>query len=44
MLLKTNFFAYTAILRGRGFCGWACWIAAILDWLPVKKGGSFPHN
>lgn len=21
----------------RGFCGWACWTAAILDWLPVKK-------
>lgn len=22
---------------GRGFCGWACWTAAILEWLPIKK-------
>lgn len=21
----------------RGFCGWACWTAAVLEWLPVKK-------
>lgn len=21
----------------RGFCGWACWTAAILDWLPLKN-------
>ncbi|MCD4736496.1 MAG: 4Fe-4S dicluster domain-containing protein [Bacteroidales bacterium] len=24
------------LIWGRGFCGWACWTAAILDWLPVK--------
>jgi len=20
---------------GRGFCGWACWTAAVLEWLPI---------
>ncbi|RPH33772.1 MAG: 4Fe-4S binding protein [Bacteroidales bacterium] len=25
------------LIWGRGFCGWACWTAAILDWLPVKS-------
>jgi ferredoxin-type protein NapH len=25
------------LIWGRGFCGWACWTAAILDWLPVQK-------
>lgn len=24
-------------LWGRGFCGWACWTAAVLDWLPIHK-------
>ena len=23
------------LIWGRGFCGWACWTAAVLDWLPV---------
>ncbi len=27
------------IIWGRGFCGWACWTAAVLEWLPVKKEG-----
>jgi len=27
------------LIWGRGFCGWACWTAAVLDWLPVKKEG-----
>jgi polyferredoxin len=22
---------------GRGFCGWACWTAALLEWLPIKE-------
>lgn len=26
------------LLWGRGFCGWACWTAAILEWLPITKG------
>ena len=25
------------LIWGRGFCGWACWTGAILDWLPIKK-------
>jgi polyferredoxin len=25
------------LIWGRGFCGWACWTAAILDWLPITK-------
>jgi polyferredoxin len=25
------------LIWGRGFCGWACWTAAVLDWLPIKK-------
>jgi polyferredoxin len=24
------------LIWGRGFCGWACWTAAVLDWLPVR--------
>lgn len=25
------------VLFGRGFCGWACWTAAVLDLLPYKR-------
>ena len=25
------------LIWGRGFCGWACWTGAILDWLPIKR-------
>ncbi len=25
------------LLFGRGFCGWACWTAMVLDFLPFKK-------
>ena len=25
------------LIWGRGFCGWACWTAAVLDWLPIKS-------
>jgi polyferredoxin len=28
------------LIWGRGFCGWACWTAGVLDWLPVKKQGA----
>jgi polyferredoxin len=24
------------LIWGRGFCGWACWTAAIFEWLPIK--------
>ncbi len=27
---------------GRGFCGWACWTAAILEWLPIKENNKIP--
>ena len=27
------------LIWGRGFCGWACWTAAIFDWLPIKSRG-----
>lgn len=30
------------LIWGRGFCGWACWTAAVLEWLPIKKAGSLP--
>ena len=25
------------LIWGRGFCGWACWTAAILEWLPISS-------
>ncbi|MFZ5632900.1 MAG: 4Fe-4S binding protein [Bacillota bacterium] len=30
------------LIWGRGFCGWACWTAAVLDWLPVGTSGKVP--
>lgn len=27
---------------GRGFCGWACWTAAVLEWLPIKENKKIP--
>lgn len=30
------------VIWGRGFCGWACWTAAVLDWLPVKEKRQIP--
>jgi ferredoxin len=46
--LLTGFFAGSVIhymvakifgplLFGRGFCGWACWTAMVLDYLPFKR-------
>lgn len=33
------------LIWGRGFCGWACWTAAVLDWLPIKsKNNSIPEK
>lgn len=28
---------------GRGFCGWACWTAALLEWLPIRTNRPIPH-
>ncbi len=30
------------LLWGRGFCGWACWTAAVLDWLPIEENKPVP--
>ena len=27
---------------GRGFCGWACWTAAMMEWLPIKENRPVP--
>ncbi|MFZ5643168.1 MAG: 4Fe-4S binding protein [Bacillota bacterium] len=32
------------LIWGRGFCGWACWTAAVLDWLPIKDEGRIPPH
>ena len=32
------------LIWGRGFCGWACWTAALLEWLPVKNNKSIPRK
>lgn len=29
---------------GRGFCGWACWTAAALEWLPIKGNKAIPKG
>lgn len=30
------------LIWGRGFCGWACWTAAFLEWLPIKENKEIP--
>jgi len=32
------------LIWGRGFCGWACWTAAVMDWLPIKENKSIPKK
>jgi polyferredoxin len=32
------------LVWGRGFCGWACWTAAVLEWLPIQKKGTIPRS
>ena len=32
------------LIWGRGFCGWACWTAGILDWLPMKQKATVPSS
>lgn len=27
---------------GRGFCGWTCWTAALVEWLPIKENTKIP--
>jgi ferredoxin-type protein NapH len=30
------------LIFGRGFCGWACWTAALLEWLPIRENKPIP--
>lgn len=32
------------VIWGRGFCGWACWTAAALEWLPIKENRRIPKK
>ena len=32
------------LLFGRGFCGWVCWLAPVMDWLPIKKNNHIPSK
>jgi ferredoxin-type protein NapH len=32
------------LIWGRGFCGWACWTAAFLEWLPIKENKPVPKK
>ncbi|MDR1517162.1 MAG: 4Fe-4S binding protein [Dysgonamonadaceae bacterium] len=32
------------LIWGRGFCGWACWTAAVLDWLPINENKPLPKK
>lgn len=32
------------LIFGRGFCGWACWTAAVLEWLPIKENRKIPKK
>ena len=32
------------LLFRRGFCGWACWTAGILEWLPIKGNRPIPKK
>lgn len=32
------------LIWGRGFCGWACWTAAALEWLPIKENKTIPKK
>ncbi len=32
------------LIWGRGFCGWACWTAAFLEWLPIKENCAIPKK
>ncbi|GBU29021.1 4Fe-4S ferredoxin [Treponema sp. R8-4-B8] len=32
------------LIWGRGFCGWACYTAALLEWLPIKENKPVPKK
>ena len=31
-------------LFGRGYCGWACYTAALLEWLPINENKKIPEK
>jgi polyferredoxin len=32
------------LIWGRGYCGWACYTAALLEWLPIKENKTIPKK
>jgi len=32
------------LIWGRGYCGWACYTAALLEWLPIKENKHIPKK
>jgi ferredoxin-type protein NapH len=32
------------LIWGRGYCGWACYTAALLEWLPIKENKPVPKK
>jgi len=32
------------VIWGRGYCGWACYTAALLEWLPIKENNHIPKK
>jgi len=32
------------LIWGRGYCGWACYTAALLEWLPIKENRHIPQK
>jgi len=32
------------LIWGRGYCGWACYTAALLEWLPIKENKPIPQK
>jgi polyferredoxin len=32
------------LIWGRGYCGWACYTAALLEWLPIKENKAVPKK
>jgi len=32
------------LIWGRGFCGWGCYTAALLEWLPIKENKTIPKK
>jgi len=32
------------LIWGRGYCGWACYTAALLEWLPIKENRPIPKK